>query len=79
MQELDAKAYEEARKNFDFFDNDKNGHIDFDEFKDILTVIATGVTTKKAAEGFSMVDSDSDGQVSFEEFIAWWQTVWYEF
>ncbi len=79
MSELSAASREKAREQFAFFDRDDNGYIDFDEFSELLHVIAEEVTTKRAAEGFSMVDVDSDGRVSFEEFISWWETVWYEF
>lgn len=79
MQELSADRRADARKHFDFFDRDNNGSIDFEEFRDLLQVISTNVSTQQAAEGFSMVDVDSDGRVSFDEFIVWWETVWYEF
>lgn len=79
MTELSADSREKAREHFGFFDRDDNGYIDFDEFSELLNVIADEVTTKRAAEGFSMVDVDSDGRVSFDEFMTWWETVWYEF
>lgn len=79
MNALTDEALDAARQNFEFFDQDQNGYIDFTEFHDLLKVIAGEVTTQQAAEGFSMVDTDSDGRVSFEEFISWWQTAWYEF
>lgn len=79
MTDLSHESREKARSQFAFFDRDGNGYIDFDEFNELLSVIAENVTTKRAAEGFSMVDTDSDGRVSFDEFMTWWETRWYEF
>lgn len=79
MTTLSDEARAHARKQFEFFDEDRNGYIDFEEFERLLKVITADVSTNRAAEGFSMVDTDSDGRVSFDEFMRWWQTAWYEF
>ncbi|MEM7277456.1 MAG: EF-hand domain-containing protein [Pseudomonadota bacterium] len=79
MAKLSEEALASARKQFQFFDEDNNGYISFDEFEELLNTITSNVSTSQAAEGFSMVDTDSDGRVSFDEFITWWQTAWYEF
>ena len=79
MTDLSDEDRAHARKQFDFFDEDGNGFIDFDEFADLLKVIAGDVNARQIGRGFSMVDTDSDGQVSFDEFMTWWETAWYEF
>lgn len=78
MTESDPKGREEVRRHFDFFDDDDNGFIDFDEFTDILAIMGLRVATTEAVKSFSKVDTNCDGLVSFDEFYTWWQTAWYK-
>jgi Ca2+-binding EF-hand superfamily protein len=75
---LDEKL-EEIRGNFDFFDRDNNGLIDFDEFRAVLKTVNPEATISQAAEGFSMTDTNSDGYVDLDEFITWWRATWWEY
>lgn len=79
MRQLPETKAREIRENFDYFDVDNNGLIDFDEFAALLKVISPRSTVKQAAEGFSIIDTNSDGYVDLDEFMAWWQTTWWEF
>ena len=79
MRELDEAQVESIRENFKFFDRDNNGKIDFKEFQELLRTISPESRTQQAAEGFSIIDVNSDGFIQFDEFIAWWNTVWWEF
>ncbi len=74
----DAKL-EEIKKNFEFFDRDKNGAIDFLEFKDLLKTISPDSNLQQAGEGFSMIDTNSDGFIDFDEFVEWWKSGWWEY
>ncbi len=76
---LTGAKLEEVRDHFEFCDTDGNGHIDFDEFADLLKILSPESTTAQAAAGFSITDTNSDGYIDFEEFIAWWQTTWWEY
>lgn len=69
----------EIRSNFEFFDRDKNGLIDFEEFRGVLKVVNPEASVNQAAEGFSMTDTNSDGYVDLDEFITWWRGTWWEY
>jgi Ca2+-binding EF-hand superfamily protein len=75
---LDEKL-EEIRSNFEFFDRDNNGLIDFDEFRAVLKTVNPEITISQAAEGFSITDTNSDGYVDLDEFITWWRGNWWEY
>lgn len=79
MQQLSHDSTEEVRKNFAFFDRDGNGFIDIKEFIELIKTISPEATEAQAVTGFELVDENKDGLIEFEEFLAWWQTVWYEF
>lgn len=79
MTELTEEKRREISENFDFFDTDHNGHIDFDEFAKLLRILSPDCTVQQTAEGFSIIDTNSDGFIDLEEFIEWWQTTWWEY
>ncbi|MDH3646540.1 MAG: EF-hand domain-containing protein [Gammaproteobacteria bacterium] len=79
MDSLPAQKTKEIGESFEYFDRDRNGFIDFDEFTELLRVISPESTVQQAAEGFSIIDTDSDGHIGLEEFITWWKTTWWEF
>ncbi len=79
----DTKLTEEQiaaiREDFDFFDRDNNGHIDIQEFIELLSVLSPKTKVSHVEEGFSLIDENGDGHIDFEEFLAWWQTNWFEY
>lgn len=78
MNEEHPRSAEEIRRHFDFFDDDKNGFIDFEEYRDMLDILGHNIANPEAEDGFAEIDSNRDGQISFDEFIAWWREVWHD-
>lgn len=79
MSEVWEQKLEEIKKEFDFFDEDNNGSINFKEFRRLLTTLSPKTTVEQAAEGFSIVDTNSDGNIDLEEFVTWWKSNWWEY
>jgi len=73
------KELDEIRENFNFFDDDKNGLIELDEFIKLLKVIDPTSTIKQAEQGFSHIDKDKSGSIDFGEFIIWWESYWWQY
>ena len=76
---IDESKVAEARKEFDFFDQDNNGQIDLREFIEMLTVLSPKTKASHVKEGFSLIDGNDDGFIDFEEFLKWWQDGWWEY
>jgi Ca2+-binding EF-hand superfamily protein len=76
---LSAEKLAEIRKEFDYFDTDKNGHIDLKEFIEMLTVLSPKTKASHVQEGFNIVDYNSTGYIDFDEFLNWWQECWWEY
>jgi len=76
---LSAEKIAEIRKEFDFFDRDKNGLMELSEFIELLTVLSPKTKASHVEEGFSLIDKNGDGSIDFDEFLNWWQTCWWEY
>ncbi|XOV78164.1 MAG: EF-hand domain-containing protein [Aestuariibacter sp.] len=76
---LTSEKVAEIKKEFDFFDNDKNGEIDLGEFWELLKILSPKATEEQATEGFGIIDENSDGSIDFDEFLSWWQNNWWEY
>ena len=76
---IDECKVAEARKEFDFFDQDNNGQIDLREFIELLTVLSPKTKASHVKEGFSLIDGNDDGYIDFDEFLEWWQDGWWEY
>jgi hypothetical protein len=78
-EESKAKMRKKLKKAFDTFDKDKSGDLSQQEFREIMSMTADGMsadTTLSEAEFeemFARVDSDRSGRISFEEYFAWAQ------
>jgi calmodulin len=70
---MSKKDVAQARKEFEFFDKDNNGKIDYQEFVKLLTVLSPKTDASYFEQGFSWVDEDDDGFVDFDEFLSWWE------
>ena len=70
---------DEIRSNFDFFDVDKSGQLELNEFVKLLKVIEPTSTRDQAVEGFNIIDDDNNRVIDFEEFIIWWQSCWWQY
>ncbi len=79
MQELTEEKLAEIQENFEFFDEDKNGFIDLDEFAELLKVLSPSITREQVACGFRIVDENGDGFIDHDEFVEWWRTTWWEY
>lgn len=66
----------EIKDHFDFFDEDKNGVIDQDEFICLLQVLAPNSSKENAIRGFDEIDSDGNQLIDFAEFLNWWEMNW---
>ena len=76
---LSPEKIAEIRKEFEYFDSDKNGQLDFKEFIEMLTILSPKTKASHVREGFSMIDENGDGYIDFEEFLEWWQEAWWEY
>lgn len=69
---MDPERLEELREDFEAFDRDGNGLIDFAEFEELLDGLGAEMSRPEARTGFHVIDTDGDGRISFTEFAAWW-------
>lgn len=76
---LTQEQVDKIKEDFMFFDNDKNGRIDEEEFFELLKVLSPKVKEHQAAEGFKLIDENDDGVIDFNEFLTWWQNSWWEY
>ena len=63
---------EELQKEFVEVDRDKDGHVDFLEFKQLLDGLESGMTKDQLEIGFREIDLNGDGLIDCREFIDWW-------
>merc|ERR1712232_281393 len=54
---------------FDIFDRDRNGSVDFREFRRMLHAMNLGLRDERALQLFNMFDIDSCGFVTAQEFL----------
>ncbi len=57
------------RRTFDITDKNKSGTIDFDEFKDLLSVLRLDLSLQEVENLFDEFDKDKNKEISYEEFI----------
>merc|ERR1719181_1655965 len=74
---VSAVAVDKMKSRFDYYDTDKSGEIDYDEFvemfKRILNVKADNELNPKRLERFwKEIDINGDQNVDFSEFCAWY-------
>ncbi len=73
MSEPTDEELDEWQENFDHFDSDGDGRIDFGEFGALLEALGGQLGGEELRIGFAEVDEDGDGSIDFEEFVDWWQ------
>lgn len=61
---------EHLRKAFEFFDQNRSGHIEIDELRDALADEVDGSNEDVINAIIHDVDTDKDGKISYEEFAA---------
>ena len=68
----------QVRKEFESFDQDDNGLIDYREFAELMGVLSPKTDPAYFEGGFSLIDENDDGFINFEEFLIWWQEAEWE-
>jgi len=68
----DAAEIARLREDFDYFDRDKDGVMEFEEFVRFLTALDAGMSEAECRIGFAEIDTDHDAKIEFEEFLDWW-------
>jgi calmodulin len=76
---LTPEKIAEIRKEFDYFDTNRNGEIDLPEFIELLTILSPKTKASHVEEGFALIDKNQDGVIDFAEFSEWWQQSWWEY
>lgn len=71
---LNAGDIARLREDFDYYDQNGNSRIGYDEFKRFLNALDAGMTEDDCRTGFAEIDTDHDGAIEFEEFVNWWGT-----
>lgn len=62
------------REDYDSFDSNKDGLMEYEEFVRFLEALNAGMSSAECRLGFSEIDTDHDGVIEFEEFCDWWGT-----
>jgi len=70
----DATEIERLRKDFEYFDRNEDGLMEFTEFVRFLRAIGAHLPYAEYRSGFSEIDTDRDGVIEFEEFLDWWRS-----
>ena len=68
----DATEIERLREDFEYFDRNDDGLMEFPEFVRFLQALEAGMTESECRIGFGEIDTDHDGAIEFEEFLDWW-------
>ena len=55
---------------FKMFDKDKNGYIEREELKQMMTKLGEKLTDGEIDEMMKEADTDKDGRVNYNEFLA---------
>lgn len=63
---------DEINENFDHFDSDKNGLLNYQEFTYLVDAMGGDMSPDEMHAGFSYIDTDQNGYIDIEEFIQWW-------
>lgn len=72
MKELSEEELEEINENFDNFDIDNNGLVDFMEFTYLVDSLGGKMDQDEMQKGFKEADTDNDTFINIDEFTDWW-------
>ena len=70
--DVDDDRLVELKENFDHFDRDSNGRLDFAEFAALMDALEAGLDRRELEIGFNSIDRDGSGGIDFAEFEVWW-------
>lgn len=62
----------ELLEDFEYFDENQDGRMQFDEFVHFLKGIDAQMSAHDCRVGFTAIDANRDGLIEFEEFMEWW-------
>lgn len=68
----EPERLEELKEDFLYADTDKDGRIEFAEFRTLLEELEAGMSMEELRTGFREIDTDRDGRIDLREFVAWW-------
>ena len=71
---LTADELAELHEDFDEFDKDGDGLMEFDEFVNFLDGLEAEMSHDDCRTGFAEIDTDRDGVIEFDEFVEWWRS-----
>jgi calmodulin len=63
---------DDLRENFDRYDRDGDGAMNFPEFSQLLESLGETLSEDEQLLAFDATDGDGDGLIDFDEFVAWW-------
>ena len=69
-RKISANYEEEMNVAFKMFDKDKNGYIEREELKQMMTKLGEKLTDGEIDEMMKEADTDKDGRVNYNEFLA---------
>jgi calmodulin len=69
---LNAAEIARLREDFNYFDRNNDGLMEFEEFVRFLSAIGADMSRADCEAGFNEIDTDHDGVIDFEEFCDWW-------
>ncbi len=62
----------EARRLFNRVDEDRSGHLDADEVKELARLLKLHLSEEEAQIAMEKMDADGNGTVDFDEFFGWY-------
>jgi calmodulin len=68
----DAREIERLREDFEYYDRNQDGLMDYEEFVRFLGALDAGMSEDERRIGFGEIDTDHDRVIEFEEFMDWW-------
>jgi Ca2+-binding EF-hand superfamily protein len=63
----------ETQELFNRVDDDGDGRIDFDEFKELLLELDDRRSADACFVAFCAIDTNNDGHIGFDELRNWWR------
>jgi Ca2+-binding EF-hand superfamily protein len=69
---LDEDKCAEVREDFDYFDENHDGLMEFAEFVGLMDGLGADMSSDECRIGFAEIDSDRDGVIELDEFLDWW-------
>ena len=69
-QRQDIDLIADLREIFDLIDVDRSGHLDFEEFTQVIRCLNPDASDAEIRQAVQKADKDGNGEIDFEEFIA---------